>query len=136
VRLAALRDRLLGQLRELAGGVILNGAESPRLAGNLNVAFEGVRADAVIARLPDVALSTGSACSSAKPQPSHVLTALGLAPERIAASLRIGLGRFTTEAEVDHAAQRIAAEVRALRAAKTPQRPPDPTATLRRLLGR
>jgi cysteine desulfurase len=118
VRLAALRDRLLGQLRELAGGVILNGAESPRLAGNLNVAFAGVRADAVIARLPDVALSTGSACSSAKPQPSHVLTALGLAPERIAASLRIGLGRFTTEAEVDHAAQRIAAEVRALRAAK------------------
>jgi cysteine desulfurase len=117
-RLARLRDRLLARLRELAGGVLVNGALSPRLAGNLNLAFDGIRADAVIARLPDVALSTGSACSSAKPEPSHVLAALGLAPERIAASLRIGLGRFTTEAEVDFAAERIAAEVRAFRAAK------------------
>jgi len=122
-RLGRLRERLVAQLRELAGGVLVNGAESPRLAGNLNVAFEGVRADAVIARLHDVALSTGSACSSAKPEPSHVLAALGLAPERIAASLRIGLGRFTTEAEIDFAARRIAAEVRTFRTSKNPAAP-------------
>ncbi len=118
-RLVRLRERLLARLRERAGGVALNGADAPRLPGNLNVAFEGVSADAVIARLPDVALSTGSACSSAKPEPSHVLTALGLAPARIGASLRIGLGRFTTEAEVDRAADRIADEVRAFRASRT-----------------
>jgi cysteine desulfurase len=115
-RLARLRDRLLAALRERAGDVQLNGAETPRLPGNLNVAFGGVRADAVITRLPELALSTGSACSSAKPEPSHVLAALGLPPARIQASLRIGLGRFTTEAEVDLAAARIADEVRALRA--------------------
>jgi cysteine desulfurase len=118
-RVAALRNRLLARLGERAGGVQLNGAETPRLAGNLNVAFDGIVADAVIARLPDLALSTGSACSSAKPEPSHVLTALGFAPARIGASLRIGLGRFTTEAEVDRAADRIAEEVRAFRASRS-----------------
>ncbi len=117
-RLVRLRERMLARLRERAGGLALNGALAARLPGNLNVAFEGVSADAVIARLPDVALSTGSACSSAKPKPSHVLTALGLAPARIAGSLRIGLGRFTTEAEVDRAADRIADEVRAFRASR------------------
>jgi cysteine desulfurase len=117
-RLAALRDRLRARLSEL-GGVHLNGAAAPRLAGNLNVAIDGVSADALIARLADLALSTGSACSSAKPEPSHVLTALGLPTSQIAASLRIGLGRFTTEAEVDYAATRIAQEARRHRAAKS-----------------
>ena len=121
-RLAALRDRLQARLDELAGGVQRNGGAGARLAGNLNVAFEGVTADAVISRLPEVALSTGSACSSAKPEPSHVLTALGLPPARIAASLRIGLGRFTTEAEVEYAAQRIAEEVRRYRAERSAAR--------------
>jgi cysteine desulfurase len=114
-RLAALRARLLARLRGV-DGVALNGAEAPRLAGNLNVAFEGVSADALLARLPELALSTGSACSSAKPEPSPVLAALGLPLARIQGSLRIGLGRFTTEAEVDLAADRIAQEVRRLRA--------------------
>jgi cysteine desulfurase len=96
--------------------VLVNGALSPRLAGNLNVALPGVAADALIARLPDLALSTGSACSSAKPEPSAVLVALGLPLARIRASLRIGLGRFTSEAEVDVAADRIASEIARLRA--------------------
>jgi cysteine desulfurase len=121
-RLAALRDHMLARLCELAGGAALNGAAAPRLAGNLNVAFEGIRADAVITRLPELALSTGSACSSAKPEPSHVLVALGLSPARVAASLRIGLGRFTTQAEVDLAAVRIAEEVRKLRAERSASR--------------
>ncbi len=118
-RLARLRARLLARLREKAGDVQLNGAESAGLAGNLNLALTGTSADAVIARLPELALSTGSACSSTKPEPSHVLSALGLPPARIRASLRIGLGRFTTEAEVDFAADRIAEEVRAFRASQT-----------------
>ena len=118
-RLSALRDRLFARLVDRAGGVQLNGPAAPRLAGNLNVAFDGIEADAVIARLPDVALSTGSACSSAKPEPSHVLVALGLPLARIKASLRIGLGRFTTEAEVDFAADRIAEEVRKQRAERS-----------------
>lgn len=115
-RLAALRERLLARLREQVGGVHLNGAASPRLPGNLNVAFDDAEADALIARLPELALSTGSACSSAKPEPSHVLAALGLPLARIKASLRIGLGRFTSEAEVDFAAARMAEEVRRYRA--------------------
>jgi cysteine desulfurase len=115
-RLGALRDRLLARLRQSTADVELNGAASPRLPGNLSVAFAGADADALIARLPELALSTGSACSSAKPEPSHVLLALGLPLARIKASLRIGLGRFTTEAEVDLAADRIAEEVAKQRA--------------------
>ena len=118
-RIAALRDRLFGRLAESAGDLQLNGPAAPRLAGNLNVAFAGIEADALIARLPDLALSTGSACSSAKPEPSHVLAALGLPLARIKASLRIGLGRFSTEAEVDFAAERIAEEVRKQRAERS-----------------
>jgi len=115
-RVGALRDRLLSRLQQRTPDLQLNGAAAPRLSGNLNVAFAGTDADALIARLPELALSTGSACSSAKPEPSHVLSALGLPPARIKASLRIGLGRFTTEAEVDLAADRIAEEVRKQRA--------------------
>jgi cysteine desulfurase len=119
--MAALRDRLFACLEAQAGGVRRNGPQE-RLPGNLNVAFDGVVADAVIARLPDVALSTGSACSSAKPEPSHVLSALGLPAERIAGSLRIGLGRFTTAAEVERAAERIAEEVQRHRAERSAAR--------------
>jgi cysteine desulfurase len=99
-------------------GIALNGPETRRLPGNLNLAFEGIDADALIAGLDEIALSTGSACSSASAEPSHVLKALGLPKERVAASVRIGLGRGTTEAEVDLAADRIAEEVAGLRAAR------------------
>jgi cysteine desulfurase len=88
-----------------------------RLPANLNVSFEGVAADALIAQLEDVALSTGSACSSARPEPSHVLAALGLAKERIRGAVRIGLGRGTREADLERAAERIVSEVRRLRGA-------------------
>ncbi|RIK97767.1 MAG: IscS subfamily cysteine desulfurase [Proteobacteria bacterium] len=124
-RLAALRDRLLARLDAL-GGVALNGHRSLRLAGNANVAIDGVEADALLAALHDVALSAGSACTSARPEPSHVLRALGLPDAAVRSSVRIGLGRGTTEADVDAAAARIAEEVRALRAAR-------PAATLGRL---
>ena len=117
-RLVRLRDRLFARLGEALPGVAWNGpAAERRLPANLNVSFEGVAADALLAQLEDVALSTGSACSSARPEPSHVLAALGLPKERIRGALRVGLGRFTSEADVERAAERIVSEVRRLRGA-------------------
>ena len=115
LRLRGLRDRMLEGLRRELDDVVLNGDAERRLPGNLNLSFAGVEADKLLLALPDLALSTGSACSSASPEPSHVLAALGV-PERLArASLRIGLGRGTRVEDVDCALSRIVAEVRALR---------------------
>ena len=115
-RLLALRERLLERLRDALSGVTVNGHPSQRLPGNLNLGFEGVEADALLASLHDLALSTGSACSSARPEPSHVLVALGLPDASVRSSVRIGLGRGTTAEQVDLAAERIVAEVRSQRA--------------------
>jgi cysteine desulfurase len=115
-RLTGLRDGLLASLRDALPGVALSGHPSRRLPGNLNVSFEGVDADALITRLPELALSTGSACSSARPEPSHVLRALGLDEARVRGSLRIGLGRGTTREEVEAAACALIAQVGRLRA--------------------
>jgi cysteine desulfurase len=122
VRLAELRDRLLVRLRGSLEGVALNGDPRRRLPANLNLAFAGVDADQLLVELRGVALSTGSACSSATPGPSHVLTALGLPEERVRASLRMGLGRFTTLEEVDRAADQLVACVEHLRGA-APRKP-------------
>ena len=114
-RVAELRNRL--QARLLAGleGIRINGSEEYRLAGNLNLSFHSVDASALLMMLPDLALSTGSACSSANPEPSHVLKALGLSDEAVRSSVRFGLGRFTTAEEVDFAAARVIEAVRKLR---------------------
>lgn len=117
-RLAALRDRLLARLAADPGGVTRNGDPEHALPHNLSVAFDGIDAVQLLAALPGVALSTGSACSSAAPGPSHVLVALGLDRDRIAGTVRVGLGRDNTEAEVDRAAGLIAAAVTRLRGAQ------------------
>jgi cysteine desulfurase len=117
-RLAALRDRLRDRLLAELPGVWVNGAIQPRLPGNLNVSIEGVEGDALLLAMPDLALSTGSACSSATVEPSHVLRALGGGEARARGALRFGLGRWTTEEEVDYAVGRIvetAGRLRALR---------------------
>jgi cysteine desulfurase len=114
-RIAALRDRLSSRLHRDLDGITVNGSPAPRLAGNLNVAFESVDAAALLMSLPDVALSTGSACSSAAPEPSHVLRAIGLTAEAARGSVRVGLGRFNTAEEIDFAAARIVESVRRLR---------------------
>ena len=116
-RLCDLRERLWERLEAGIPGLLRNGPGpgAERLPGNLNVAVPGVEADKLLLALPEVALSTGSACSSAKPEPSHVLAALGLEPALARASLRLGLGRHTTEAEVERAADRIVEEVAAHR---------------------
>jgi cysteine desulfurase len=114
-RLAGLRDRLWAQLETALPGVSRNGHPKRRLPGNLHVAFEGVRADALIADLPELALSSGSACASASGEPSHVLIALGLPDALAEGALRFGLGRGTTREEVDLASDRLIAAVRKLR---------------------
>ncbi len=118
-RLLRLRQRLLGRLRSAIGDVRLNGDEKRRIAGNLNVMFPGIDAEALLARLPDLALSTGSACSAAAVEPSYVLRALGMPDAEAAASVRIGLGRFTTADDIDYAADRLSEEVGRLRAENT-----------------
>ncbi len=116
-RVRHLRDRLWAGLSERVDGVHLNGPPLDRRAPhNLNLSFERVEAEALLMALRDLALSTGSACTSATLEPSHVLRALGVDPELAHASIRFGLGRFTTEEEVDYAVDRIATEVARLRA--------------------
>jgi len=115
VRLRALRDRLLAQLESSLDRVYVNGSLEHRLAGNLNMSFAQVDGESVLMSLPDVALSTGSACTSATVEPSHVLRALGVSEELAHSSLRFGLGRFNTEQEVDYVAHRVIESVRRLR---------------------
>jgi cysteine desulfurase len=114
-RLRGLRDRLQARLESGLDGVTINGSMEQRLPHNLNVSFAGVNADSLLTSLPELALSTGSACSSATPEPSHVLRALGVGEAAARSAVRIGLGRFNTEAEIDRAAHRITELVRELR---------------------
>jgi cysteine desulfurase len=114
-RLSALRDRLLAGLQKI-DGVTVNGALSPRLPGNLNVNFEGVAAEDLMMAVPGIAVSTGSACTSASLEPSYVLRALGVEDERAHSSIRFGLGRFTTESEIDATIDAVSSAVMSLRA--------------------
>lgn len=115
-RVGALRDRLWERLCGALDGIWLNGHPERRLPGNLNASFDGVEGEALLVALaPHVAVSAGSACTSARPEPSHVLRELGLPPARTLSALRFGLGRFTTADEVETAAGRVIAEVRRLR---------------------
>jgi cysteine desulfurase len=115
-RLRALRDRLHRGVEGGLDDVRLNGHPTQRLPGNLNLSFAGVEGDSLLAALPDVALSSGSACTSATLEPSHVLRAIGLDDDTAHASIRFGLGRFNDEADVDYAVERVVHEVRRLRA--------------------
>ena len=100
-RIGALRDRLWDGLQERITGIHLNGHPTERLFGNLNVSFDDVDGDRLLTLIHDVALSSGAACSTADPEPSHVLRAMGCSDERAIASLRFGLGRCNTEDDVD-----------------------------------
>jgi cysteine desulfurase len=115
-RLRALRHALLAGLQRRVSDVRLNGDREARVAGNLNVSFPGIDAEDLMMDVKDVAVSSGSACSSASIDPSYVLRALGLPEELARASLRISLGRFTTADDVEHAAARLAEGVLRLRA--------------------
>ena len=104
---AALRDRLLDGLRAQLDGVRVNGSLEHRLPHNLHVSFDGVEGEALLMALGDLAVSTGSACSSGSQAPSHVLQAIGAIGDRAGASIRFGLGRTTTAADIDFAIDRV-----------------------------
>jgi cysteine desulfurase len=108
-RLRRLRDQLQTGLARRVPGLRLNGDAERRLPGSLNVAFPGIAAMRLIEACPGIAISTGSACTSANVEPSYVLRALGLSEADANSGIRIGLGRFTTSAEVDFAIDALAA---------------------------
>jgi len=114
-RLRGLRDRLWQSLQVL-DGVYLNGDLQHRLAGNLNISIEGIQGQALLLALqPHLAISSGSACTTAKVEPSHVLQALGRSRALSLASLRFGLGRFTTLEQIETAAQITIETIQSLR---------------------
>jgi cysteine desulfurase len=108
-RLRGLRDRLYQGLARRVPELSLNGDPERRLAGNLNLTFPGIEAPALIEACPTIAISTGSACTSATVEPSYVLRALGLPDTLANSAIRIGLGRFNTAAEADFAVDALAA---------------------------
>ncbi len=117
------RDEMLRAWESSPGDIRLNGHPTRRLPNNLNVSFPGVEDTLLMMSMKDVAVSSGSACSSSTPEPSHVLRALGL-PRAIAGSaVRFGIGRFTTEADVRHVTRRVAEEVTRIRGLRTGRRP-------------
>ena len=107
VRIAGLRDRLLAGLQARLPGLLVNGSMVRRLPGNLNVTLPHTDALAAMRACPELCVSTGSACSSAEVAPSYVLAAMGLSAAEASRSLRLGLGRFTSPAEVDFAARAL-----------------------------
>lgn len=115
-RTAGLRNRLRDQLCESLDRLTINGSIEHRLPGNLNVSFAGVEGEELVTGLDDLALSSGAACTSAHIEPSYVLKAMGISDELAQASLRFGIGRFNTEAEIDYAARRVIETVKQLRA--------------------
>ncbi|NKE46344.1 aminotransferase class V-fold PLP-dependent enzyme [Roseomonas frigidaquae] len=109
-RIAGQRDRFRSALEAAVPGLVVNGSTEARVAGNLSVSFPGgVTAQDIMAAAPEVCVSTGSACSSAEVEPSYVLQALDLPPAQARATLRIGVGRFTSPLDVDRAAAALAA---------------------------
>jgi cysteine desulfurase len=116
VRLRGLRDRLLHAIRSQLDDVTVNGSLAARLPGNLNLSFAGAQGEALLMELNDVAVSPGAACDSKNSEPSHVVRAMGVPDDLARSSLRFGLGRFNTAAEVDYVAARVVDCVRRLRA--------------------
>jgi cysteine desulfurase len=114
-RLNDLRSKLQAGIFERLEDVSLNGHPTERLPGNLNVSFAYVEGESLLMGISDVAVSSGSACTSATLEPSYVIRALGVSEELAHSSIRFGLGRFNTEEEVDYVTDRVAREVNRLR---------------------
>ena len=114
-RLKILRDLMLRSIQEVHPDVILNGSLEQRLAHNLNLCFPGLEAESIIMKMKTIACSTGSACSSANLEPSHVIKAIGRDSEIAHSAIRFSLGRFTTKDEIHFAIQEINHTVSALK---------------------
>jgi cysteine desulfurase len=116
VRIARLRDRLWAGLSERLGDIRMNGHPEHRLPNTLNVSFLYVEGESLMMGMNDIAVSSGSACTSALLEPSYVLRALGLGDDVARGSIRFSLGRFTSEPEIDHTIERVVEAVNHLRA--------------------
>ena len=114
-KITKLKDRLLNGIRSSCSDIYLNGSEIHRVPGNLNLSFAYIEGESLMMGIKNLAVSSGSACTSASLEPSYVLKALGVEEELAHTSLRIGLGRFTTEKDVDSAVKQIVSEVKRLR---------------------
>ena len=117
-RAAALEARFLEGLGSM-DGVFLNGAGASRVPGILNLRFASAQSESLLLALPELCVSTGSACSAARVEPSHVLLSLGLEEDQAHECLRFSIGRFTTAEEIDHASRRVRSAVAELRALST-----------------
>ena len=115
-RVARLRDRLLAGLTAELDGVIVNGSMTTRLPNNLHVSFDGVDGESLLIGIGDIAVSSGSACSSASGTASHVLRALAGSDNVASASIRFGLGRKTTDEDIDYTIEKFVSVVKHLRA--------------------
>ena len=113
--LRALRDRLLDKLVSQLDEVTVNGSLEHRLPNNLNISFSFVEGESLLMALKDIAISSGSACTSASLEPSYVLHAMGVSDDAAHSSLRFGIGRFTTQEEIDYVAARVIEAVNRLR---------------------
>jgi cysteine desulfurase len=114
-RIRGLRERLYQRIVSELDAVVLNGAAEQRLPGNLNLSFAFVEGEGLMMAIKDVAVSSGSACTSASLEPSYVLRSMGLEEDMAHSSIRFGLGRFNTEEEVDYVAELVIAKVKRLR---------------------
>ncbi len=114
-RIGALRDRLHQTISSQLSGVSVNGSMAARVSGNLNLSFAGVDGESLLMALKDVAVSSGSACTSATQEPSYVLRAIGVESELAQSSIRFGIGRFNTEEEIDFVGNLVVDAVRNLR---------------------
>ena len=107
LKITTLRDALLQGIRDKNPNALVNGSMEKRVAGNLNMSFPGVNNEAIIAAIPEIAISSGSACTTSTMEPSHVLLALGMSKEEAYSSLRFGIGRFNTEEDIHIAVKSI-----------------------------
>jgi cysteine desulfurase len=114
-RISALQQRLLNGIRDKLDGVVVNGSMERRYVGNLNLSFAYVEGESLLMGLKEVAVSSGSACTSASLEPSYVLRALGVEEDMAHTSIRFGIGRFTTEEEIDRAVHLTVQQVEKLR---------------------
>ncbi len=117
-RLGRMRDMMIERLPGELDGIHINGSMEHRVPGNLNISIEGADAESLMAALPDLAMSSGSACTSASDESSHVLKSIGLSNELAEASLRIGLGRFNEVADAVYAVDRLIEEIKNVRAGR------------------
>jgi len=114
-RITKLRDSLLEKIKSSIKGIHINGSLENRIPNNLNVSFSGVDGDSLLINMDDIAVSNGAACSSTLKEPSYVLKAIGLEDKLAEASIRFGIGRETTEEEIDYTVNKLKTIVKDLR---------------------